>query len=396
MGRPYPITWITHYAELYGANRSMLDLLLELRRTGRAVPTVIIPQEGPLQQVLEQEGIPYAVIGFRPWMSERRYMGRPHHRLLQYLRYRREANERRAWNRSLLPAILAQVKAWGSVAVHLNSAVVPLGPEIKRGSGLPLFWHIRELPKEQYLLTPDGGMRAYAQALRQADHLIAISEAVRQDVQRTAGTDLPITLVYNGVLSHDRYSELLAAHPGMAARSGTFAIIGLIHPSKGQVEAVEALALVRRVHPEARLLIAGTGRDKDLLAAIARTGQEDAVERLGFVPDPYRVLQQAGALLMCSRQEAMGRVTVEAMACGLPVLGHASGGTPELLENGRTGFLYRQGSVELAQRMCQLIEDPMGAERMGRAGAARAAEHFSIERYAAGISEVHEAVLSPA
>src|SRR5689334_9632922 len=64
------IAYITHYAELYGANRSMLDLLLELRRRGEVTPFVLLPREGPLTEKLAAEHVPFAVIPWQPWMSD--------------------------------------------------------------------------------------------------------------------------------------------------------------------------------------------------------------------------------------------------------------------------------------------------------------------------------------
>jgi glycosyltransferase involved in cell wall biosynthesis len=395
---PVRITWITHYAELYGANRSMLDLMLELKRTGRVLPSVILPREGALCEQLQAAAIPFRVVPFLPWMSERRYMGGPHHRLMQRWRYSMAARERRRTNLALLPTIAAQVKGWNAQAVHLNSTAVPLGVELKRQVRLPLIWHIREMPERQYLLHIDVGRRRFGRALRNADRLIAISQAVKDDIQRYTGPMPDLPVIYNGVLRHTDQVALHAQGRERWSRNVpfTFVLVGLIHPSKGQVEAVEALALLRRTHPAARLVIVGDGRDAALREAIQRTGQTEAVELQGFRPDPFPALIAAHALLMCSRNEAMGRVTVEAMACGLPVIGHASGGTVELVEDGHTGLLYSAGPEELAERMSQLVSDHAWARQLGDTGAERARARFSIERYAQEVADIHRKVLSPA
>jgi glycosyltransferase involved in cell wall biosynthesis len=98
---------------------------------------------------------------------------------------------------------------------------------------------------------------------------------------------------------------------------------------------------------------------------------------------------------MCSRNEAMGRVTVEAMGSGLPVIGHASGGTPELLEDGRTGLLYPGGAEELAERMNTLVTNRAMARDLGNNGMLSAMERFNVERYASEVLEVYRSVLSP-
>ena len=83
-----------------------------------------------------------------------------------------------------------------------------------------------------------------------------------QDIVRYTGRVGNITLIPNGVLHQARYAEVRAQCAERWKRTSpfTFVLVGLIHPSKGQVEAVEALELVRAQRPETRLLIAGEGR----------------------------------------------------------------------------------------------------------------------------------------
>ncbi|HMQ76272.1 MAG TPA: glycosyltransferase [Flavobacteriales bacterium] len=398
MAVPVPVAYITHYPELYGANRSLLDLMLELRDRGAVRPHVLLPREGDLVAALQREGIAHAVVPFRAWMSERHYSGRLHHRIRQYWQQERQARERAAANRAILPALIERVHRWQVRLLHANSAVVGVAPALKAATGLPLVWHIRELPERQYLLHLDAGTRAYGRALRRADRIIAISQAVREDILRYTGPGARITVVYNGVLRAARYAELAAGNEARWSTTPpfTFLLVGLIHPSKGQVEAVEALALLKRQGHPVRLVIAGDGRESALRQRIAELGVDDVVELKGFVKDPFPLFRGAHALLMCSRNEAMGRVTVEGMACGLPVVGHASGGTLELVNDGVNGLLYPGGAEALAERMARLATDAGLARRLGAEAARTAAGRFSVERYAGEVNEVYRAVLSDA
>ena len=264
------ITYLTHYPELYGANRSLLDLMLELRSTGAVEPHVLLPREGPMADALRSAAIPMRVMPFQPAMSERRLVGRWYHRLMQHRVHERAARARRRANRALMPALIDQVRAWGSDLIHANSSVIGIGRDLAPECGLPLVWHIREMPERQYGLHLDEGRSGYAAALREADRLIAISEAVRSDILRYATPVRPIPVIYNGVLRNSRYAELQARAGERWQRPGpfTFALVGLIHPSKGQLEAVEALARLRQQGHDVRLVIAGTGKDEDLRARI--------------------------------------------------------------------------------------------------------------------------------
>jgi glycosyltransferase involved in cell wall biosynthesis len=171
---------------------------------------------------------------------------------------------------------------------------------------------------------------------------------------------------------------------------------GLIHPSKGQLEAVRALARLHASHPSARLVIAGDGRADALRQLITSLGLSDRVELTGFVQNMAPLLRRAHALLNCSRNEAMGRITVEAMASGLPVIGHDSGGTPELIMHERNGLLYPGGDEALAERMTELAGNLERAQALGNQALRDAADRFSVERYAEEVLEVYRSVLSQA
>lgn len=390
------VAYLTHYAERYGANRSLLELILELRERGLVRPLVVMPREGSFAEVLRRHDIDLLFLPFEPWLSERYYGGRFYHRWGQHRAHQRAARERERHNRRIAEEAAAQLRAAGIDLLHANSAAVGIAHLLRKRIRLPLVWHVREMPERHYKLHFDAGRKGYGRALAQADHLIAISPAVERDIRRYTGPKPPITVVPNGVLHRARYPEVRAQ--GAARWNSTtpfvFAQIGLIHPGKGLEEAVEALAEVRRTRPDVRLLIAGDGKQGLLERVIERTGQGGAVSLLGFVEDPFTVLRQAHALLMCSRHEAMGRVTVEAMASGLPVIGHASGGTTDLITDGMNGLLYPGGVHELAQRMLQLIDAPELARRLGDTASRIAEERFNIERYADEVLKVYRSVLS--
>ena len=389
------IAYITHYADLYGANRSMLDLMIELRARGEVDPAVLLPTPGPLADRLAAEGIDHAVVPWSPWMTERHYMGGPHHKLGQYLRHERESRDRARANRVAEPAVLEKLRAWQPDLVHANSAAVAMVPAVIAHMDVPLIWHIRELPEAQYLLHIDVGRRAYGRHLRQADRLIAISGAVKADIQRYAGP-VETDVILNGVLRKAEYAEL-ATHSEVRWQDldapFTFLLAGVIHPSKGQEDAIRSLALVNRRIPTARLVLAGGGKAAHLQRLAKELGVADRVEFRGFVHDMRPLFQHAHGFLMCSRNEAMGRVTVEAMGSGLPVIGHASGGTPELI-NGHGGLLYSNGPEELAAHMLRLASDRTLARKLGQQLMCSSAERFNVERYASEVLTVYHAVLS--
>ncbi len=97
-----------------------------------------------------------------------------------------------------------------------------------------------------------------------------------------------------------------------------------------------------------------------------------------------------------NHEEAFGVSVVEAMAAGLPVVGGRSGGVPEIVQDGVTGFLVQPGDVEAqAQRLKDLIENPALASKMGAAGRDRVLGHFSQRRSIENLRRILGAADSP-
>ena len=103
---------------------------------------------------------------------------------------------------------------------------------------------------------------------------------------------------------------------------------------------------------------------------------------------PYDVYRDSDAVLMCSRSEAMGRVTVEAMSATLPVIGYDNAGTSELIEHEHTGLLYRGEHQELASAMRRVLSDPGLAQKMGENAWKAARSKFSIEVYSRSVYDI--------
>lgn len=388
------VAYITHYSDLLGANRSLLELVRGMRDLHDVQPVVLAPREGDLTAALRASGVQVEVFGFEPWMTERWYGGGPHHRLMQWWREEGLARERARRNRSLVVPMAEVLRGLGVELVHANSALVAVAPLLAEAIQVPLVWHIREMPERHYGMHIDAGRRRYGRALSRADRVVAISQAVKADVHSYA-PQARVCVIYNGVLAASRFQELAQGMETRWMRPApfTFIMVGLIHPGKHQVEAVEALQIARERGEDVRLVIVGSGREKPLRDRIHELGMDPHVDLLGYRPDPFPLLMQAHVLLMCSRHEAMGRATVEAMACGLPVIGHASGGTPELIEEGVTGLLYPGGAAQLAERMVQLATDAARARSMGLVAQSSSAGRFSVERCCAEVHAVYQQVV---
>jgi glycosyltransferase involved in cell wall biosynthesis len=109
---------------------------------------------------------------------------------------------------------------------------------------------------------------------------------------------------------------------------------------------------------------------------------EARVRFFGYQVDVSHYMQAADCLVCPTVwAEAAGLVILEALACGLPVIGSAVGGIPEFVEDHRTGFLFPPGNdAELADRIQRLQSDPEARGRMGLAGRTAMVQRFSRDR----------------
>jgi glycosyltransferase involved in cell wall biosynthesis len=375
------IAFLSHYAELYGANRSLLALVDGLARRG-ARPHVILPEAGDLLDALAARAVPVAVLPVDWWVSNRRTPAAAASRLVRAVRH--------------LRGLTAQIEKWECDLVYSNSSVFAAGALAAAELGVPHVWHLREFCRRDYDLAPDLGTRFTRLAFRSADALVCVSFALsRALLGRRPPTQARV--IYNGVASEAEFDGRRRAAEATRGRRQpyTFVLVGRFRPSKGQDVAIRALARMASTAPGVRLLlVGGAGGTGDRAyfdhcrALAAGLGLADRVEFWGYIPDPERAFLAADVALMCSRSEAMGRVTAEAMSCCRPVIGYAAGGTPELIEDGTTGRLYRGGAEVLAGLMAEYVAAPRLAWEHGEAGWAVTRRRHSTEVYVAQVDEV--------
>jgi len=393
------VAFISHYQNLYGANRSLLSLIDGLDQYG-VVSHVIVPKPGPITTALSIRGIPTLVAPISPWAGEQKLSAGGNHKRfpaeLIYPMHRRYRTIKRTFNNlRLLPLINRQIKSWDIDIVYTNSSIVPVGALAAQQRNKPHAWHLREFIDLHYGLSFDWGKLLTMHLINKADAKIAVSHAIREHY--FGGDHSSVHVVYNGVasISDFEYFNSLSDLPSGLNRTGayTFALVGFLHPSKGQVEAIKAMSLLHKRYPNVRLLIVGAGERSPLEELACDLGVREYIEFLGYLDDPFKVYTQADAVLMTSRYEAMGRVTVEAMAACRPVIGFDQGGTSELIEHGKTGLLYRNGEKELAECMIRLVTNPTWSQQLGKEGWKIAREKYTIEAYTRQVFDILTSII---
>jgi glycosyltransferase involved in cell wall biosynthesis len=151
-----------------------------------------------------------------------------------------------------------------------------------------------------------------------------------------------------------------------------------LHAENDHVTLLHAFARLADRWPNAQLLLLGRGQEEQRLRVLAEA--LDVRGRIRFAGEQADVapwLAQLDVYVQPSLTAGISNSILEAMACGLPVVATAVGGTVEVVAEGETGLLVPPGDpVALAEALESLLVDPARVEAFGRAGRARAEAHF--------------------
>jgi glycosyltransferase involved in cell wall biosynthesis len=175
-----------------------------------------------------------------------------------------------------------------------------------------------------------------------------------------------------------------------ARREFRIGLIGRISPEKGQADFLRAARILHKVAPQCRFSICGAPLFSNpaatrYFAALEALAENLPVDFAGWTEDVEGVLARLDLLVVPSAPvDATPRVILEAFAAGVPVMAFASGGIPEIVEHGVTGFLVEERAPRaLALAMLDALEAPARRREMAKKARAKARTEFSLERYCA-------------
>lgn len=281
-----------------------------------------------------------------------------------------------------VPAIFRTAKRVKADVIISNTICVLAGALAARRS-IPHAWFLHEFGnRDDGLHFLFGERLTYRVIDRSSSVLLVHSEAMARYIADRTRPE-KIRLVGNAV-------ELRGERGPVSTTSGgalRVVVVGRLTFSKGQHDAITAIGHLAQRGVDVHLDIVGSGDasyERELTALVRMHGIEDRVRFKGFCAEPAAAIAQADALLMCSRCETFGRVTVEAMKLGKPVIGAAAGGTLELVRDGWNGLLYPFGAPEkLAQHIATLDRDRARTVLMGSRARTWAQERFGLDSYGA-------------
>lgn len=224
-------------------------------------------------------------------------------------------------------------------------------------------------------------------ALRNATRIVAVSSFVARTVGSIApDARLKTTVVLNGI-------DLGRFQPVPPPAAGPFTIVTVcrLEPVKRIALAIEAVAQL----PEIHLDIVGDGIERPMLEGLVRArGIAPRVRFLGHQADPRPAIAASHAFINSTKQEGLPLAVLEAAAMQRPAIGFASGGVPEIVQDGHTGWLAHEDTVaSLAAALKRAAGDPSQVEQFGRNARQLAEAKFGLDSMCEGYGAVYRDVL---
>ena len=376
------LLFVTHYAGFYGANRSLLTMMVLLRERHDVTPLVLLPNKGAMCAMLEKYGIEYSVQPYYWWVNY-------NHGLFQWA-----LNKRKQWiNCRRAKSICSHLEGKSIDMVYSNSVCVNIGYLVARRFGLPHVWQFREsLTHFSLSLSLSLSRRIFASSVNK--RFVLISDYMMSFYRSYLPNDRMVR-VYNGV---DLPDGMVRSNENQLKGRLQVACIGVISKQKNQMELLQAQSLLHQRGIDIDTWFVGSFGEKSYYETLKDYVQSNDLDDLAhFVGHSNRVfdiLQQMNLGVVTARDEAFGRVTIEYMLMQMPVVVNQSGANLELVEVGVTGGSYELHDVEsLADRIEQYVCHPNLLKSQGEAASRIARERFSAGQNAELIFEQIESVL---
>lgn len=236
------------------------------------------------------------------------------------------------------------------------------------------------------------------QLAQQGDLFLCVSSFIRDRVLAMGFPEARTRVHYMGV----DYRSIQPRGPDEETQ--TILHVARLVEMKGTKYLIRAFAELSQRRRDVQLVIIGDGPKRASLQALTRSfGLEGRVQFLGARPHDEVLAWMRKALMLVlpsirtasGRTEGLGMVSLEAAATGVPAVGSCIGGIPEVVVDGRTGFLVPdRDSSALAARMMDLLEDPARRRRMGEEARAHIERHFDLRAQTQLLEDFYDSVLA--
>jgi len=221
--------------------------------------------------------------------------------------------------------------------------------------------------------------------IKNADAIRTITSFIRNKIQKYAKHKYVIQ--FPGYIDIDYF--LKEEQNLQKKETKTILFIGALHYLKGVHHLLEAIPRIKSMGiQKIQVIIVGNGPYHSVLRELSlKLNIEEDVLFIGRKTqlEVKKYILQSDVIVLPSLSEGLGRVLIEAMACGKPVVASRIGGIPEIIKENYNGFLFQPGNVgELASKIYKVLENPKLSKKLGKNGRDFAQNFFSVEKYING------------
>lgn len=383
------VAYFTHYTDMYGANRSLIEMIRTLKKIG-IESIVITPKKGELNELLSCEGIKNKSFRFYSWVKfvNKNEIDENIPRMKTMKRYIRQYI-------SVL-RISFWLKFMNIDIIHSNSSAINIGALVAERLKKAHIWHIREYGLEdyniQYTIPFDKAVEFIE---NKSEKVIFISKNLLLTYKNYFKNPSKYMVIYDGV-EKDEYYHL--RNKKSFLQKLKIVVCGLIHFNKNQKEVIKAISLLddnTRKNIEVHFIGGGDPvYIKSLKQYVNNKKITNTVYFHDYMKEINAFIKVAHIAIMPSRKEAFGRVTVEYMLSGLGVIASDSGANPEIIENNVTGLLYKLGNeIELSEKIIRFVSDRSFLYQCALNGQNKALNFFTSKHNSSNVNEVYKSLI---
>ena len=371
------IALFCHLSSIGGAGIALVQLAKALHQAGHRV-YVVFPNEGPIIERFAPYVDSVWITHYDWWVSSKSFSFLLKAKFVKGI---------------LLSSIrLARYIKRKNIDLVITNDLV-LGPSAALAAklkGIPHIWYVHAFGQEDHGFSFIYGSRISYKVMDWLSAcLIVVSKAVHAKLIKVVA-EYKLHVIYNP----SPLPSLVRARQVYADSVFNIVMVGKIAEGKRQLDLIDALHILRKRGLSVTVTFVGSEVEayKELLVKkVDAYGLGSFVTFVGFAERPYEYMAGGNAIAVCSRMEAFGMVTVEAMKVGKPVIASNSGANSELIQHERNGLLYRMGDAEdLADKIMFLYRNRALGEKMAKYAKQWASQTFTQTRY----REEVEAVIS--
>lgn len=388
MEKKIKILFISDAGDKRGAQKSLMELILTLKKFYNVEPILITKKKNNLNRTCDEYGIENYSFWYRYVMASspynKKFINFIKH-IFGYIAYGLGALRKYKVNH-------LGIDFAGIDIIHTNTNRVDLGLYLKDKYKIPHIMHLREFGAE------DFGSVIYRRHMfkdfnKYTDYFIAISRCVKKGWIQKGLCAKQIQVIYNG-LDTTRYQRLKNHHN----RKMQIVVAGAINKFKGQIQVVQACGLLPDyIRENIQVTFLGNGKF-DYLDQLKKEIQKNHLEKQfvfgGYCNDLEQRLNKFDVGIMPSKAEGFGRVTVEYMLSGLCVIASDTGANPEIIIDKESGCIYPYGDIKtLAAKIKLIYENAEIRARLAENGYKRAITNYTTEINASNIYNLYKEIL---